>query len=104
MRGGAEEMLDEIAFFFLGGAFSRGHADDALASAALRAKCAHRRALDQPAVGDADDAALIRDEVLHVDLALIRRELRQARRAMLIANFAQFFFDDLKHSLLFGKN
>ena len=45
MRAGGEQMLDEIVV--LGGlAFARGHADDALAAAPLRAILADVRALD----------------------------------------------------------
>ena len=73
-------MLDEIAFFLLGRAFARGHADHAFAAAALRAKCADRGAFDKPAVRDADDAAFVRDEIFHVDLAFVGHELRQSRR------------------------
>ena len=58
VRRRGEEMLDEIAFFLLGRAFARGHADDAFAAAALRAKRAHRSALDETAMRDADDASL----------------------------------------------
>ena len=65
-------MLDEIALFLFGRAFARGHADDALAAAALRAKRAHRGAFDEAAVRDADDAAFVGDQILHVDLALVR--------------------------------
>ena len=75
MRGRGEEMLDEIALFFLGRAFARGHADDAFAAASLRAKRADRGALDEAAVGDADDAAFVGDEILHVDLAFVGHEL-----------------------------
>ena len=55
-------------------------------------------------MGNADDAALIGDEVLHVDLSLVRRELRQTGRAVLIANLAQLLFDDGKDALLFREN
>ena len=75
VRGRGEEMLDEIAFFFLGRAFARGHADDALAAAALRAKGADGGAFDEAAVGDADDAAFVGDEILHVDLAFVGHDL-----------------------------
>ena len=81
VRGRGEEMLDEIAFFFLGRAFARGHADDAFAAAALRAECADGGALDEAAVRDADDAAFVGDEILHVDLAFVGHELGQARGA-----------------------
>ena len=53
VRARGEEMLDEIAFVFLGRAFARGHADDAFAAAALRAIRADIGALDKAAVGDA---------------------------------------------------
>src|SRR5260370_18683349 len=64
VRRGGEKMLDEIAFLFLGRAFARGHTDHALAAAALRAKGAHSCALDETAVGDAGDAAVVFDEIL----------------------------------------
>ena len=51
------------------------HADHALAAAPLCAKCAHGGAFDEAAVGDADDAAFVGDEILHVDLALIGSEV-----------------------------
>ena len=72
MGRGCEQMLDEIAFFFLSRAFTRGHADDAFSAATLRAKRAHGCALDKAAVGNANDAALVRDQVLHVDLGFVR--------------------------------
>src|SRR5437899_2997597 len=37
-------------------------------------------------------------------LILVRRELRQTGRAVLIANFAQLLFDDRKDALLFREN
>ena len=79
MRGGREEVLDEIAFFLLGCALACLHADDSLSAAALRAECAHSRPLNKTAMCDTDDAAFVGDEILHVDLALIERELRQPR-------------------------
>src|SRR5438093_321986 len=104
VRRGGEKMLDEIAFLFLGRTFARGHPDHALAAAALRAKGAHSCALDETAVGDADDAAFVGDEILHVDLTFIDRELRQARRTMLVAKFPQLLFDDSENALLLGEN
>ena len=79
MRAGGEEMLDEIALFFLGRAFARGHADHAFAAAPLRAERADGGALDEAAVRDADDAAFVGDQIFHVDLAFVRHELGQAR-------------------------
>src|SRR6266496_2086614 len=69
-----EEVLDEIAFLFLSRAFARGHADHALAAAALRAECTDRRAFDKSAVGDTDNASFVRDEILHVDLTFVSDE------------------------------
>ena len=104
MRGGGEKMLDEIAFLLLGGAFARLHADDAFAAAPLRAKCAHGRALDKAGVRDADDATLVDDKVFDVDLGFVGSNFRQARGAVLVADFAQFFFDDGEDALLFGED
>ncbi len=97
-------MLDEIALFLFRRAFARGHADDAFAAAALRAESADRGAFDETAVGDADDAALVRDEILHVDLAFIGNELGQTRGGVLVADLAQLFLDDLKDAHLFREN
>ena len=71
-------MLDEIAFLFLGRAFARRHADDAFAAASLRAKRADSRALDESAVGHADDEAFVGDQILHGDFAFVRHQLRSA--------------------------
>ena len=46
----------------------------------------------------------VRDEIFHVNLALIGHDLRQARRAVLVANLAELFFDDREDALLFGQN
>ena len=104
MRGSSEKVLDEIAFLLLGCAVARLHANHAFAAAPLRAKCAHGRALDKAGVRDADDATLIDDKVFDVDLRFVRSNFRQARGAVLVADFAQFFFDDAEDALLFGKN
>src|SRR5262249_15976784 len=88
VRRGSKEMLDEIAFFFFGGAFPRLHADDPFAAAPLRAKCAYSRALDKAAMSDADDATLIADKIFDIDFALFRTEFRHARGPVLVADFA----------------
>src|SRR6202030_763074 len=88
----------------LGGAFAGRHADDAFAATSLGAKRAYRRALDETAVRDADNAALVGDEILHVDLAFIGRKFGSARAAMLVANLPQLFLDDGEDALLFGEN
>ncbi len=96
MRRGGEKMFDEIAFILLGRAFACGHADDALAAATLRAEGTDRSALDEAAVRDADDAAFVGDEILHVDLAFVGHELGQARAGVLLPDLAQLFLDDLE--------
>lgn len=85
-------MFDKIAFLLLSSAFARLHAYHAFATAPLRAKRAYGRAFDETAMGDADDATLIRNEIFHVDLRLIGRDFRQARRAVFIVNFPELFF------------
>src|SRR6185369_14417914 len=104
MRGSCEKVLDEIAFLVLGGAIARLHPNHAFASASLRAKRAHGRALDKAGVRDADDATLIDDEVFDVDLGLVGSNFREARGAVLVSDFAQLFFDDGEDALLFGEN
>ena len=74
MRRRGKKMLDEIAFLFFGCAFAGGHADDAFSSAALRAECTDRCAFNKSAVGDADNAPFVRDEILHVDLTFVSDE------------------------------
>ena len=97
-------MLDEIAFLFLGRAFARCHADDAFAAAALRAKRADRGALDEAAVGDADDAAFVARSDPPCDLAFVRHELGQARGGVFVANLAQLFLDDGENARFFREN
>src|SRR5215471_13861678 len=97
-------MLDEIALLFLRRAFASRHPDDAFAAAALRTKGAYGSALDETAVGDADDAALVANQIFHRDFALVRRQLRQPRGGIFIANLAQFFFDDGENALFFRED
>src|SRR5437764_811104 len=104
MRGSSEQMFDEIALFFLGRALARLHANDAFAAAPLCTKRTNGGALNKTAVRDVDDATLIGNEVLHIDLRLIRNDFRQARRTVFVANLAQFLFDDGEDALLFGEN
>ena len=101
MRRGGKKMLHEIAFVFLGRTFTRRHPDHALATASLRTKRADGGAFDESAVGNADDASLIPDQIFHCDLALVRHQLSQPRGGVLITNFAQLFFDDGENALLF---
>ena len=104
MRGSGEEVLDEITFLFLSGALACLHANDTFAATPLCTKRAHGRALDKTAMRNADDAALVRDQVFDVDLGLIRNDSRQARRTVFVADFAQFLFNDGENALLFGEN
>src|SRR5437868_3146076 len=94
-------MLDEVPLLLLGGTLTRLHTDDAFAAASLRAKRTHGRAFDKPAMRDADDATLVRNEIFHVDLGLVRNDLRQARRTVFVAEFAQFLLNDREDALLF---
>src|SRR6266404_1829159 len=63
-----------------------------------------RCAFDKTAMGNANDAALICDQVLHVDLGFVRSELGQPRRPMFVANVAQFFFDNREDARFLRKN
>jgi len=80
------------------------HPDHTLASAPLRTKRTHSRAFDKAPMSNADDATLVYDEILHVDLCLIRSELGQARRTVFVANFTELFFDNREDTLLFGQD
>src|SRR5437588_817503 len=76
----------------------------ALAPVTLRSERAYRGVFNKAAMGDADNAALIRDQVLHVDIALVGDERGQARGAVFVSDLAQLFFDDCEDALLFCKN
>ena len=96
-------MLDEIVV--LGPvALARGHADHAAAAAPLRAVAADVGALDQRIVGDGDDHALVRDEVLDGHLALVGHDLRAALVAVLVADGVQFLLDDREHADFLGQD
>ena len=88
MGRGGEEMLDEISFVFLRRTLSRRHADDAFAAAPLGTERAHRRALDEAAVRDADERSFIGDQILQVDLAFVRDQLGQPRAGVFLLNLA----------------
>src|SRR5207249_11841504 len=103
MRGSGEEMLDEIAFLFLGRALACLHADDTFTPTALCTKRANCGAFDKTAISNADDAALVRNEVFHVDLGLIRSVFRKAWRTVSVTDFEQLFSDDRGNALLLAK-
>ena len=100
VRGGGEEVLDEIAVL-LRLPFAGLHAHDAFAAAALGAVGGDGGALEEAVVGDGDDGALIGDEVLHGDLALRGGDLGAARVAVLLLNLAQLVLDDFQDALFF---
>src|SRR6059058_6049201 len=104
MCGSGEKMLDEVAFLFFGRALACFHTNDAFAATSLCTKRANGSAFDKTAMRDADDAALVRDEVFDIDFGCLRNDFRQARRTVFVANFAQFLFDDSENALLFGEN
>src|SRR4051794_9357611 len=103
MRRGGEEVLNEIAVL-LRHSLARLHAHHSLAAAPLRAIGGNGGTLDEAIMGDRDDGALIRDEVLHRDFALLGNNLRAAGVAVLLLNLAQLVFDDLEDALLLGEN
>jgi hypothetical protein len=78
VRAGGEKMLDEILRPRPARRrrFARGHADDALAAAALGAIGTDVGALDQAGVGDGDDDAFVGDQVFDGDLAFLGRQAR----------------------------
>jgi hypothetical protein len=82
VRAGGEEPLHEVVLVRLG-------ADDALAAAFLRAVVGDGGALDEAEVGDGDDAALVRDDVLHAELAERADDLGAARRGVLRLHLEQ---------------
>ncbi len=98
VRAGREEVLDEVVRVLFGRPLAGRHADDALAAAALRAVFAGGRALDEAAVRDRDDGALVGDEVFHVDLALVGDDLGQARRGVLRLDGQDLLLDDRQHA------
>src|SRR6266480_2042381 len=104
MCGSGEEVLNEIAFLFLGSTFACLHTDHTFPATALCTKRANGGAFDKTAMRDADDAALVRDEVFDIDFGCLRNDFRQARRTVFVANFAQFLYDDSENALLFGEN
>ena len=67
-------MLDEIALLLFGCTLAGGHSDNAFSSAALGAECTDRCAFDKSAMGNADNAPFVRDEILHVDLTFVSDE------------------------------
>src|SRR5262249_38344615 len=102
--GGGKKMLNEIAFFFFGGAFARLHPDNAFSAAPLRAKCAYGGAVNKTPLGGADDSTPTCAEIFHIDLGFVGSNFRQARGVVLVADFAQLFLDDGEDALLFSEN
>ena len=96
-------MLDEIVVLGLV-ALTRGHADHTAAAAALRAVAADVRALDQRRVGQRDDDAFVRDQVLDRHLALVGHDLGAALVAVLLANGLELLLDDGEHAQLLGQD
>src|SRR5436305_102353 len=70
----------------------------------LRSKRTYRGALDKAAMGDADNATLVGDEIFHVYLALVRHQLSQSRRCIFVAKLAQLFLDDGEDALFLGQD
>ena len=93
MRGGHEEVLDEVVLAQLSTA-------DTLAAATLRAVEVGLGALGVTATRDRDDDVLLGDEVLHGHLALGRDDLRPPLVAELVDQGGELVGDDLPLALL----
>ena len=76
VRARGEQVLDEVLVVGLG-------PDDALAAPLLGAVVGDARSLDESKVRHRDDAALVRDHVLHAEFAGGRDDLGPARRGVL---------------------
>ena len=104
VRAGGEEVLDEVIILGVVLRLLGSHADDPLATALLGAVRADGRSLDEPLVGDCDDASLVGDEVLDGDLPLLRNELGETGAGMLVPDGLQLGLDDREDALLAGKD
>ena len=69
-------------------------ADHTLAAAFLRAVVGHRGALDECEVGDGDDAALVRDDVLHAEFAGRTDDFGATGRRVFRLHLAEFLADE----------
>ncbi len=87
VRGGDEEVLDEIFF-------ARPGADAALAAARLMAVDVDRRALDVAGMADGDGHFLVFDQVFELDFLDAVDDLRAALVAVGFQDFAQLGHDD----------
>ena len=104
VRACGEEVLDEVIILGVVLRLLGGHADDPLATALLGAVRADGRSLDEPLVGDGDDAPLVGDEVLDGDLPLLGNELGETGAGMLVPDGLQLGLDDREDALLSGKD
>src|SRR3989338_5662210 len=85
-------MLDEVLVLGL-------LADNALAAPVLGAVLTDGTALHVAGMGDRNNATLVRDQVLHVDFALVGDNLGTARRAVLLLDLRQLLRDDCQNLL-----
>ena len=97
VRGGDEEMLDEIVFAGFG-------TDAALAAARLVAIDVHRGALHVARMADGDGHFLVFDEVFELDFLDAVDDLCAALVAIGFNDFAQFGDDDGVQLLFAGEN
>ena len=93
VRGGDEEMLDEILV-------ARLHAGAARASAALHAVGGDGRALHVAGVADGDGDLLVGDEIFEDDFGGFVFDARAALVAVELLHFFEFFDDDVAQLLL----
>ena len=86
-------------------AFAGGHADDALAAAALGAIAGLTLVrLMQAGVGEGDDDAFVGDEVFDGDFAFVGHQLGQARRGVFFLDVLQFGLDDGQDAGFLGQD
>ena len=105
VRAGGEEVLDKILVLARRRrSLAGGHADDALAAAALGAIGADGGALDQAGVGDGDDDAFVGDEVFDGDLAFVGDQLGEARGGVFGFDLAQLVLDDGEDAGFLGQD
>ena len=104
VRRGREEVFDKIAriiplFLLLG-----LHAKDALPAASLGPVAGDGGPFDVAGMRKGDHRALLRDQVLHVDLPFVLHNLGAAGISVFLLNLEQLLFDDRVDLLLAGQN
>jgi len=95
--GGDEQVLDKVALFL-------GGSDDALAAAPLPAVTRQGHPLDVALVADGDDAVLLGDEVLQVELLGLADDLGPPRVAVLLLHLVEVLGDDVEDEVFVAQD